>query len=67
MQKELGRENALEDGQTKPHMSDRTTLRTPKTDPRVIVDIVAIGAAPFHHHLKKKGSEVFLTSLYKID
>lgn len=31
------------------------------------IDIAAIGAAPFQRHLKKEGTEVFITSLSEID
>lgn len=67
MKKELTKENISEASQVGLQTNSRTAPRTPKIDPRVIVDIAAIGAAPFHRHLKKKGSEVFLTSLYEID
>ena len=31
------------------------------------IDIAAIGAAPFQRHLKKKDTEIFITSLSEID
>lgn len=36
-------------------------------NPTEIVDIAMIGPAPFHRHLRKKGSEAFITSLAEID
>jgi hypothetical protein len=31
------------------------------------IDIAAVGATAFHHHIRRKDTEVFITSLYKID
>ena len=31
------------------------------------IDIALIGSAPFEQHMKHKNTEVFITSLYKID
>lgn len=39
----------------------------PANKPMAPLDIAMIGAAPFHQHLAKRGSEAFITSLSEID
>ena len=43
-----------------PDRSHRPTMKSP-------VDIALIGSAPFERHMKRKNTEVFITSLYEID
>ena len=40
--------------------SYRQTMKSP-------IDIALIGSAPFERHMKRKNTEVFITSLYEID
>jgi hypothetical protein len=61
MQRELQQlENPLPLGVKKPGVKASPT-NLPK------IDIAAVGAAAFHRHIKRKDTEVFLTSLYEID
>ena len=46
--------------------SKNSPTRVPKPDlPNI--DIAAIGASAFHRHVRRKDTEVFMTSLHEID
>jgi hypothetical protein len=61
MQRELQQlENPPPLGAKKPSIKT-SPINLPK------IDIAAVGAAAFHHHIRRKDTEVFTTSLYEID
>ena len=56
-------EHSVHERNTPDATLDRSYCQTMKSP----VDIALIGSAPFERHMKRKNTEVFITSLYEID
>ena len=62
-----GQENFIHEQNPSSETPEQSYHQMMKLPHHVTVNIALIGPAPFKRHMKNKNTEVFITSLYKID